>query len=269
MKQLKTGQFHGQTNRTIQLDGFTLTDTEYTQEKVDWHYHENAYFTFLLQGHVIEGNKKEIYSCDAGSLLFHHWQEPHYNIKPRGFTRGFHIELAHHSIDRFDFGIDDLTGSMNISDPDSKLILYSIFTETKINDANSTASIQSLLLRLLDLLKSDFKARSAKRPSWVSKLKEILHSQHVDNYTLMDLSRELNIHPVHLSRDFHKHFKCNLGEYIRKLKIQKSLSLLLKKNNSLSDISFECGFSDQSHFTRSFKKYNGLTPQEYRKLIFS
>jgi AraC family transcriptional regulator len=58
MQHLQTGQFFEQTNTTIHLDGITLTDTEYTLDKVDWHYHENAYFTFILQGNVIEGNKK-------------------------------------------------------------------------------------------------------------------------------------------------------------------------------------------------------------------
>ena len=60
MKLLQTGQFYGQTNNTFLLNGLALTDTEYTQEKVDWHYHENAYFTFILQGNIIEGNKKEV-----------------------------------------------------------------------------------------------------------------------------------------------------------------------------------------------------------------
>lgn len=59
MVKLTNGQFFGQTNDTTYLNGVTLTDTEYTHEKVDWHYHENAYFTLILEGRVIEGNKKE------------------------------------------------------------------------------------------------------------------------------------------------------------------------------------------------------------------
>ena len=62
MNLLRTGHFFGETNRRICLDGITLTDTEYTHERVDWHYHENAYFTFILQGKLIEGNKKESYN---------------------------------------------------------------------------------------------------------------------------------------------------------------------------------------------------------------
>lgn len=53
MEHLQKGTFFGQTNETILLDGITLTDTVYTHSKVDWHYHENAYFTFILEGNVI------------------------------------------------------------------------------------------------------------------------------------------------------------------------------------------------------------------------
>jgi AraC family transcriptional regulator len=269
MKQLHTGQFHGQTNRTIQLNGITLTDTEYTQEKVDWHYHENAYFTLILQGEVMECNKKEEYHCSAGSLLFHNWQEPHYNVKPGGFTRGFHIELEQQWLDGLDFNLRNLSGSINISNPDIKLLVYKIVKETRIEDITTSLSVQNLLLQLLDQMLQGYKFSGKKNPLWVNKIKEILHDQFSDKLTLADLSAELDIHPVHLSRDFPKYFHCSLGTYIRKLKIEKSLSLLSKKNTSLSDITFDCGFSDQSHFTRCFKEVNGIKPLEYRKLIFS
>lgn len=81
MKTLSNGEFFGQTNETISLDGLIITDTEYTHSFVDWHYHENPYFTFLLQGNMTEGNKKETYDCSAGTLLYHHWEDAHYNIK--------------------------------------------------------------------------------------------------------------------------------------------------------------------------------------------
>ncbi len=149
MKQSQKGEFYGQTNTTINLEGITLTDTVYTHDKVDWHYHKNAYFTFILQGNVIEGNKKEIYNCSAGDLLFHNWQEPHYNIKPEGFTRGFHIEIEEEWFRELDFKTKDLQGSIKIADPDLKFLLYKIFRETKENDSSTLLSIQTLLLETL------------------------------------------------------------------------------------------------------------------------
>lgn len=112
MDSLHAGQFFGLTNTNIQLGGLTLTDTEYTHPYVDWHYHENAYFTFILCGEVVEGNQKEIYHCSAGSLLFHQWQEPHYNIKPNGFTRGFHVELRPDWFETHGLNKNSLQGSI-------------------------------------------------------------------------------------------------------------------------------------------------------------
>lgn len=267
MKQLQTGEFYGQTNQTIHLDGITLTDTEYTLDKVDWHYHENAYFTFILQGNVIEGNKKEVYNCSPGSLLFHNWQDPHYNIKPEGYTRGFQIELKNIWFDTLDFNIDQLQGSMKIANVDIKFLLYKIFKETKIEDGTTTLSIQSLLLQSLSEMFRKSHLDFDKNPTWVHNIKEILFYGFSENLTLEYLSKTLNIHPVHLSRDFSKYFNCNLGDYVRKLKIEKSYALMSDKQLSLTEIAYGCGFSDQSHFNRCFKSVSGISPKNFRKII--
>ncbi|AHM59638.1 AraC family transcriptional regulator [Flammeovirgaceae bacterium 311] len=267
MEYLRTGQFFGQTNQIIQLEGITLTDTEYTHDKVDWHYHENAYFTFILEGRVLEGNKKEIYNCTPGSLLFHNWQESHYNIKPRGFTRGFHIELEHNWFYALDIDMSKLQGSINLKHPDLRILMYNIFRETRINDNTSTLSIQALLTALLDRMAATEDSTSGKIPLWVSALRDMLHDTATDNWSLKALSATLGIHPVHLSRDFKKYFGCTLGEYIRKVKVQQSLSLFLNKELSLTHIALASGFADQSHFIRCFKAVNGYKPSHYRNSL--
>ena len=267
MNQLLTGKFYGQTNQTIHLDGITLTDTEYTHDYVDWHYHENAYFTFILHGNVIEGNKKEIYNCSPGSLLFHNWQEPHYNIKPEGHTRGFHVELNKSWFDNLDFNIQNLQGSIKITNIDNKLLLYKIFKESKIDDNSSTLAIQTLILEVLANMFHDASDHLYKNPDWVNRIREILVYEFSDRLTLEYLSKTLNIHPVHLSRDFPKYFNCNLSDYLRKLKIEKSCSLFSNKQYSLTDIAYECGFSDQSHFCRCFKSMYDISPNQFRKMI--
>lgn len=268
MKQSQKGEFYGQTNTTIHLDGITLTDTIYTHDKVDWHYHENAYFTFILQGNVIEGNKNEIYNCSPGSLLFHNWQEPHYNIKPEGFTRGFHIEIEKSWFDGFEFNSDNLQGSLNIQDVNQKLLMYQIFKETKLNDGSTPLSIETLLLENLSKMQTFNRLESGKKPKWVDEIKAILNDQFSDNLSLEYLSKNLNIHPVHLSREFSRYFNSGLSEYIRKLRVQKALELISTKNADLTNIAFDCGFSDQSHFIRCFKEFNGISPSAYKKILF-
>ncbi|NBA84170.1 helix-turn-helix domain-containing protein [Emticicia sp. CRIBPO] len=267
MENLKTGQFFGQTNEIIHLDGLTLTDTEYTHSKVDWHYHENAYFTFILEGSVIEGNRKETYHCDAGSLLFHNWQDAHYNIKPDGFTRGFHIELDQNWYRSFDFNADAVQGSVKLVHPQVKILMYNIFRETKLNDTSKQLAINTLLIDIFSRIVNTPSASHRNPPGWVNKLKETLHDSPTEEWSLHALALYLDIHPVHLSRDFTKYFNCNLGEYLRNIKIQRSLAMLSDKELSLTDIALECGFSDQSHFIRCFKASNHINPSHYRKLL--
>ncbi|SIQ84194.1 helix-turn-helix domain-containing protein [Pontibacter lucknowensis] len=266
MEELKAGSFFGQTNRTFHLDGILLTDTEYTVDKVDWHYHENAYFTFILAGQILEGNRKEKYHCAPGSLLFHNWQEPHYNIKPEGYTRGFHLEIQKEWFRELLPDSEVAEGSMQIDNPTVKLLFYQIFKETRLQDTLLYPAVESLLLQAFTTLLPQ-ERKVYKNPPWVARLKELLHDRYPDTLSLKTLAAEVNIHPVHLSRDFPKYFHCSLGDYIRKVRTQKSFSLFYDKERSLTEIALQCGFSDQSHFTRSFKALNGLTPSAFRKIM--
>ncbi|PIF47153.1 helix-turn-helix protein [Chryseobacterium sp. 52] len=265
MDTLHNGEFFGQTNETLRFDGLTITDTEYTHPYVDWHYHENAYFTFLLQGNMTEGNKKETYDCPAGTLLYHHWEDAHYNIKPEIFTRGFHLEVTESWFEKFQISKDSIEGSFNLKNPALKLLMYKIFRETKNKDLSFELSVHQLLLNIFSEL-SDKDENSDKKPKWVGKVDEMLHENFTEKLNLTALSKSLDIHPVHLSRGFQKHFHCTLGEYIRKLKISQSLTLL-NTRQSLAEVALECGFADQSHFIRSFRENIGITPLQYKNLL--
>jgi hypothetical protein len=70
------------------------------QKNIDRHRRENAYFTFILQGGLIESTETDTYNCLAGSLLFHNLKDPHYKIKPANNTKCFHIELVNTEVCR-------------------------------------------------------------------------------------------------------------------------------------------------------------------------
>jgi len=105
-----------------------------------------------------------------------------------------------------------------------------------------------------------------KRPAWVKVIREALHADE-HHWQLTGLAKLANIHPVYLCREFPKHFRSNLGDYLRMIKVEKALALLPDKTLSLTDISILCGFSDQSHFIRSFKSFQQIAPLQYRKLM--
>ena len=123
---------------------------------------------------------------------------------------------------------------------------------------------------LLDVYKKFLheKKSGKKIPAWAVELKEIIQDQIDTNLalSLKEISQNLNVHPAYLSREFSKYFdNLSFGDYIRKLRIERSIDLLKDKNYSLSEIAYLTGFSDQSHFTRIFKQHTGKSPSVFRK----
>lgn len=265
MQKLKKGEFYGTHYQKLAFENIIITDTEYTHSKVDWHYHENPYFTYLLQGKLFESNKKESYYLEPGSLLFHNWQDAHYNIKPDEFTRGFHIELNENWFSNYDIKTAYFEGSINLKNPLIKNLMNKVFIESKINDQYSNLSIETSLIEIFNSVKKT-KEKNFKRPIWVKNLQELLLEEEID-YSLKNLSSILEIHPIHLSREFSRYFGTTLGNYIRLQKLNKAFYLLTSNKFSMTEICYKCGFYDQSHFISNFKSIYKTTPSNLLKQI--
>lgn len=127
---------------------------------------------------------------------------------------------------------------------------------------------ENLLVNELSKFLQEKTASNKKVPAWAAELKEMIQD-HIDtNLSLKELSKGLEISPSYLSREFSKYFEdLSFGEYIRKQRINKAMELMTTSSYSLTQIAYLTGFSDQSHFTRIFKKQTGLSPSEYRKKI--
>jgi AraC-like DNA-binding protein len=97
-------------------------------------------------------------------------------------------------------------------------------------------------------------------------VKEFLDDFPQADVSLDDLAKLAALSPYHLVRTFQKEY----GLPPRAYQIQSRLRMarrLLKQGHSISDTAQECGFHDQSHFHRHFKKANGYTPGQYIKML--
>src|SRR5438309_1537917 len=71
-------------------------------------------------------------------------------------------------------------------------------------------------------------------------------------------------HLAHVARVFRAFKNCTLGEYVRALRIKHAAQRMARTDASLAEIAAATGFSDQSHFSRTFKRQTGLLPSEFR-----
>jgi len=79
-----------------------------------------------------------------------------------------------------------------------------------------------------------------------------------------ELSRHFNLSKRSIERYFKKHLSISPEQFLIKTRIFKSCDYL-RKGEYISTVALECGFYDQSSFTRHFKKQMGMTPLQYAK----
>lgn len=80
-----------------------------------------------------------------------------------------------------------------------------------------------------------------------------------------DIARRACLSPTHFSRVVKQTFGYSFTELLSRLRVDRARELLTQTEKTLVEISGDCGFTDQSYFTKVFQKYSGQTPGEYRK----
>ena len=88
------------------------------------------------------------------------------------------------------------------------------------------------------------------------------------NLSLDTIAQELHISPSHLSRTFKKATSCSLTEYINKERIHKAKELLHNTDLLTYEIAEAVGYKDATYFSSIFRKYEGLSPSEYKTKFF-
>ncbi len=86
-----------------------------------------------------------------------------------------------------------------------------------------------------------------------------------EHLTREDIAHKVHFHPAYLSRYFRKKTGLSLSEYIMLKRISYAKELLSGSEMKVSHIMSYLGYDNLSHFTRTFKRMTGCTPQQYRR----
>lgn len=81
--------------------------------------------------------------------------------------------------------------------------------------------------------------------------------------TVSDLAHEANLSESQLRRKFQQEFGLSPQAFIQRARLQAAAHILRTETNTISQVALQSGFSDQSYFTRQFKKFFGKTPKNY------
>ncbi len=81
-----------------------------------------------------------------------------------------------------------------------------------------------------------------------------------------DLAKMANLSTYQFEQRMQKIFKLTAGQFIQKTRIEKAIWQLRETTNPILNIALDCGYADQSAFSRQFKKTIGISPAQYRKM---
>lgn len=100
-----------------------------------------------------------------------------------------------------------------------------------------------------------------------NRFKELIFSNIKARHLVSDYASLLHISPNHLNKTVKTITGKSPTKWIDEAIISEAKVLLCQSALSISEVSMEVGFEDQSYFTRLFKKYESVTPSEFRKGI--
>lgn len=80
-----------------------------------------------------------------------------------------------------------------------------------------------------------------------------------------ELAKKCNMSYSYFSRSFKKVMGMSFNEYVNHIRINEAQRMLISGNNSISQIAEMLGFSSASHFIRTFKASNGITPNQFKQ----
>ena len=86
-----------------------------------------------------------------------------------------------------------------------------------------------------------------------------------EKYSVTLLSETMSMSERTLSRKLKSLIDQSPATLIRSMRLQRAADLLKKQAGNIAEIAFQVGFSDQAHFTKSFKKEFNMSPSQYAK----
>ncbi|WP_186446236.1 response regulator [Paenibacillus cremeus] len=84
------------------------------------------------------------------------------------------------------------------------------------------------------------------------------------NLTLQSVADELNLSVSYTSESIKQSLGMNFTQYVTKLRMEHAKALLADSSCKMYEAAFQSGYADYAHFTKTFKKYYGYSPKEYR-----
>lgn len=249
---------------SMQAGRFTVSRSPFARGSLAAHFHERACLSVVLEGSFTEFFATRFVECQVAGLLC----KPAGEVHRDAFHGSVHIIIepddgATQSIGETATLFDHLTYRRSV---EAITAARRIERELLQPDRFAELAIEGLALELVACLLRSGRRRVSvtPQPAWLSRVRELLHdASQVPN--VAELATLAQVNAAYLARQFRRHVGVGVGEYGRRLRLERVARRLMQTRDTISEIAFSAGFADQSHLTRAFQAWAGMTPTQYRR----
>jgi AraC family transcriptional regulator len=262
---LRGGEFYSPVQGRLQTDDVLLSELRQPgSREVPRHEHELAYVTIVLHGDYLEGDRGKLAELQPFTAVFNPSGVQHATVIGPAGASLFTIELRERHLKELGVRVPRETkfdrGAGAMLWPGLRL-----FSAFKARTADALV-VESSVLELLGAI-AGFASEEKTAPRWLGRVKERMHEEFREEIRMGDLAGEAGVHPVHLARAFRRSERLTPGEYLQRLRVRAACHRLREPDYPLVAIAMECGFADQSHFSRVFQKFTKTTPGRFRRAL--
>jgi AraC family transcriptional regulator len=258
----------GREDASLEVAGFRVVETHYAG-KSEWvrHAHDRARLVCVLQGRYSESYDGGSARCEPGTVRFMPAGYSHSN----GFesdTRCLIVEIEPAMLERVERHSQILDRPGEVEGPVAGWLAQRLAEEFAARDESSMVSLQGILLELLaEAARRSGKGPARAVPEWLQRAREYVEANFLRSLSLAEIARVAHVNRVHLARQFRSYFSTSVGEFIRQKRVEQACKLVTTTREPLAEIAIDCGFSDQSHFSTTFRRHMGLTPARFREQV--
>ena len=261
----------------------------FTQSGHRFHTHEFVEMLFVVNGTFRHVTADRTYDETAGGLTILNYNQFHTLNTPGG-----PVELINVYWDRRKYPSPDLPGPLaaqlqrlvpahpmlghrlnrvfhlQMSEPEKTgQLLLMLYQEQQKDALGSSAAIDALFRYfLIELCRAAPAAASSEQECFNPRMEQVrrfLEGNYMEPVRLEQLCEIAGIQEANLCRQFKKYTGLSTGDYLKQLRLAAAMQQLRSTNEKIASICHACGFSDITHFNRTFRTALGTTPSEYRK----
>lgn len=143
--------------------------------------------------------------------------------------------------------------------------LSDIFIQ-RLEDLKNVDKIDELMYEaILTFTEKVLEVKEQRYSKTITTVKNYIYNHKYEKINHAELANAVNLNPSYLSVLFKEEVGIPVSEYIQQIKIDEAKNLLAYTDTPLSEISSLFHFTDQSHFTKVFKKLAGITPKQFKE----